>query len=410
MLAALVPLFDETMSVTAYSLFSQKENMLLEPRFFVSSRLDGAGYIPGLEIIESMGMSTISSDHDIFVPVNNVSLFADIDSQCATSKEHIVLIIDSTVKPTKMYIDRVAFLKERGYRFAVWKLAISDFELYRPILNNVDYIFLNHKKIDIEKAKLYFSKIYPNIKLIAGNIQSQDEFEMLKADTGYNVFEGPFYRIPVNKGDSEVSPLKVNYLQLLNICNDDNFDLTDAADVIGRDTALVIELLSIVNKISRNSKITTIRHAAAMLGQRELRRWITTVATTQLCSDKPNEINRLSLLRARFIENLAPYFNLEDQGQELFLLGLFSVLDIILEKPMSEVFDMIKVSDIIKDALVRGEGKYAVIYDFILQYEQANWQEVSRQALLNNIELDDIYKAYSESLSWYRDLFFENNK
>ena len=410
MLAALIPLFDENMSVKAYSLFSQKENLLLEPRFFVTAQHDGACSINGLEIIESMGVNTISSDKEIFVPVNNVSLFADIAGQCSAPHDQIVLFIDNTVKPSKMYIDRLTYLKSQGYKLAIWKIAVTEFELYRPILSLIDYIFLNYKKIDIAKARLYFTKVYPNIKLIAGNISSTDDFDKLKETGGFQLYEGSFYRMPVTKGETEVAPLKLNYIELLNIVNDGNFELTDAADIIGRDTALVISLLEMVNRMSRNSEITTIRHAAAMLGQKELKKWITTAVAKELCFDKPNEITRLSLLRAKFAENLANLFELGGFSQEMFLMGLFSVLDLILDKTMEDALSLVKVSKPISDALISKTGDFAPILDFILNYENANWQEISRIAILNKFKIDEVYKAYCDSLIWYRDLFYEDGK
>ena len=408
MLAALLPLFDENLSVKAYSLFSQKENLLLEPRFFVSAKLDGACTINGLEIIESMGIQTLSKDKEIFVPINNVSIFLDIPALCSAPHDRIVLFLDNTIKPTNMYINQIQLLKSQGYKIAMWKLAVSDFETYRPILSHTDYIFLNHKKIDISKARVYFSKVYPNIKLIAGNITTVEDFEDLKATGGFDLFEGPFFRVPITKGQNEVAPLKINYIELLNIVNDDNFELTEAADIIGRDTALVISLLKMVNTMSRNSEITTIRHAAAMLGQKELKKWIITAVAKQLCFDKPNEVTRVSLLRAKFAENLAPLYEMKGFSQELFLLGLFSILDIILEKPMKEALQLVKVSKKIEKALIEHTGEYAPILDMINNYENANWQEVSRMMILGKMNMDDVYAAYCDALEWYKDMFFDD--
>ena len=92
-------------------------------------------------------------------------------------------------------------------------------------------------------------------------------------------------------------------------------------------------------------------------------------------------------------------------SSELFLMGLFSVLDIILEQPMQEALEMVKVSKEIKEALVDRSGPFAAIYDFIIQYESASWQEVSRQMVLANIEEDTIYKAYVDALRWFKELF-----
>ncbi len=199
--------------------------------------------------------------------------------------------------------------------------------------------------------------------------------------------------------------MKENYIELLNLVNDNDFDLSKAADVIGRDTALVISLLGIVNRLSLNSEITSIRHAAAMLGQKELKKWINTAVTNELCADKPNEITRLSLLRAKFAENLAPIFEMAVFSSELFLMGLFSVLDLILDKPMAEALQMVKVSKHIEEALVDRKGELAPVLDFILHYENASWQEVSRQMVLKNIDMNHVYDAYTKSLQWYRDLF-----
>ncbi|MDE7224175.1 MAG: HDOD domain-containing protein, partial [Acetatifactor sp.] len=177
-----------------------------------------------------------------------------------------------------------------------------------------------------------------------------------------------------------------------------------AADIIGRDTALTISLLRMVNRMAINSEITSIRHATAMLGQKELKKWITTAVVGELCTDKPNEITRLSLLRARFAENLAKSFGMANQASELFLMGLFSVLDAILDKPMEEALDMVHLSKQIRDVLLEGKGELFKVYDFILQYENANWQEVSRQMILENIDMPTLYDAYIQTLVWYRKL------
>ncbi|MBQ2936662.1 MAG: HDOD domain-containing protein [Lachnospiraceae bacterium] len=405
MLVATIPLFDENMTVQAYSLYVQSKNYLLNPSLLGTGRNDGVFHIPGLDIIRAVGVDAVAADKEVFVEINNISVFTDIEVQCEAAHDRIVLLMDNTIKPDEMYINRLKALKESGFKLAIRKLPVVSFEPYREILLLMDYILLDHKKIDITKARIYFSKIYPNIKLCAGNIKTKEIFEGLKAEGGYHFYEGEFFRMPVTQGQAEVSPLKVNYIELLNLVNDEDFELTKAADVIGRDTALVISLLKMVNRMAVNSEITSIRHAAAMLGQKELKKWINTAVTNELCADKPNEITRVSLLRAKFAENLAPIFEMAINSSELFLMGLFSVLDLILDKPMAEALDMVKVSKDIRSALVDKEGKFAPVLDFVTKYEAADWQEVSRQMLLQNIDMNRVYEAYTDSLKWYRDLF-----
>ena len=388
MLATLIPLFDEKMSVRAYSLFTQKKNFLLNPSFQGTGSNDGASSVTGLEVIENMGLESVSAQKEVFVAVNNISVFSDALLKSTLPHERLVLLTDNSIEPQDIYVNRLRSLKE-----------------YREILLLMDYIFLDHKKIDIHMAQIYFQKVYPNIKLCAGNIQTQEIFEQLKQKGGYEFFEGEFYRMPVTKGQTKVAPLKVNYIELLNVVNDDDFELTKAADIIGRDTALVISLLAMVNKMAVNSEITSIRHAAAMLGQKELQKWINTAVAGKLYADKPNEITRLSLLRAKFAENLAPFFELGQQAEELFLMGLFSVLDVIFDQPMEEALKLVKVSGEISDALISHTGILAPVLEFALSYERADWQEVSRLMILKNIGMDAVYEAYVQTLGWYRDLF-----
>ena len=406
MLVSIIPLFDEDIAVRAYSLFVQKKNYFLNPNLLGGAQFDGAGHVDGLEVIDNMGMETLSNDAEVFVQVSNISVFSDIENQCDAPHERVVLLLDNTVLPSDMYLDRLKALRKSGYKLAIRKLEVSQFEDYREVLQLMDYILLNQRKIDISKAKIYFQSLFPNIKLCAVGVDSMETFEKLKAAGGYSLYEGEFFRIPGNRSEHEVSPLKVNYIQLLNMVNSPEFELTEAADIIGRDTALVISLLKMVNRMTRNSTITSIRHAAAMLGEKELRKWLITAVAGQLYTDKPNELTRMSLLRAKFAENLAPVFSMAIQSSELFLMGLFSVLDVILDMPMKDALETIKVSKNISDALVYHKGIFAFPLEFILQYENANWQEVSRLMIVHNIEMQPVYDAYLNALRWYRDTIF----
>lgn len=406
MLATLIPFFDKDMKVSAYSLFSQKDNYLLNPELQGLAVLDGSGRIDGLDIIQNMGIDTLSPDSKVFLPIGPINIFSDIESQSADMKDRLVLLFDGSIANRDDYKKRLRQLKDNGYQLAMMKLPVAEFENYKDILNTMDYIILDCKRVDVAKAKIYFSHQYPNIKICVGNVENQDIFDQLKDDDTYNMFEGKFYRIPVTKGQTEIEPLKVNYLELMKIVNDADYELTEAADIIGRDTALVLSLLEMVNRIAINSEVTSIRHAAAILGQKELKKWLNAVLTKELCADRPNEITRISLLRAKFAECLAPSFGLALKASELFLLGLFSVLDIVLNVPLTEALGRVNVSKDISEALINHKGELAEVYNFILAYENADWQEVGRLLIVHNIDTNTIYKAYTETVIWYKEMFF----
>ncbi len=404
MLAALMPLFDKNMMTCAYSVFAQKENFLITPSAAGSGRYDGAGYVIGLDIVDSTGIDTLSGSREVFIEVNDISVFADLDSQCSAPHDKIVLLMGPEITPTENYVKRLAALKNDHYKLAIRNLPIDKFEEYRVLLKMMDYIFLDHKKIKIQVARVYFQTQFPNLKLVGVNVDSQEDYDKLTKDGGYSLYEGDFFRLPKTSGDRELAPLKMNYLELLNIVNDNDFDLTKAADIIQNDAALVVSLLEIVNHMAMNSEITSVRHAAAMLGQKELKKWINTAVTKELCADKPSEITRISMLRAKFAENLAELFGISGLSQELFLTGMFSVLDLMLDKPMEEALSLVKISKAIDAALLRREGELGEVLYFIEEYETASWQEVSRQMVLKNIDMDAVYSAYLDSLRWFKEL------
>lgn len=408
MLATLIPFFDKNMKVCAYSLFSQKENSLLNPPIFGTSSATGLAEIEGLDIIRNIGIDTLSPGTDVLVPVNHIAIFSNLEEQCVGLRGRLVLLFDKTIENTESYRKRLSELRQKGFKLAIMKLPINELEQNKELLTLMDYIILDQKKVDVTKAKIYFGHLYPNLTICIGNIESQEIFDALKDDDSFRYFEGNFYRIPITKGETEISPLKINYLELMNIVNDVDFELTKAADVIGRDTALVVELLKMVNHIAINSEVTSIRHAAAILGQKELKKWINTVITKELCADRPNEVARTSMLRAKFMECLAPMFGLGAKASEVFLMGLFSILDIILDMPMEEALKKVNVTKEISDALVYRKGELANIYSFVISYESADWQEISRQLIVLNVDTNTIYQAYAETMCWYKSMFFEN--
>ncbi len=408
MMLTLIPFFDRNMSVSAYSLFTRKNNFLMNPSLLGSRQFDGAAYVDGLELIQELGTTTLSGGKPIFVSLNNISIFSSLESECKNTNHAPILLIDQTFPPVSMYTDRIRELREFGYHFAIRNLPVHCYEDYAPILSQMDYILIDCQKIDAVKASFYFRKLYPDICICASNIPDTETFGKLSPAETISLFEGTFFRMPVTRGEHKVSPLKINYISLLNLIEEDDFDLTKAADIISQDTALIISLLRLANTRSFNSEITSVRVAVSMLGQKDLTRWIQTTVIEKLCSDKPNELMRLSLLRAKFAENLAQVFGMAMRSQELFLTGLFSILDIILDCSMEEALSMVRVSGKIRTALLEHTGSLAEVLHFIVKYESAEWQEVSRQLVLKNIEIPDVSHAWVSSLQWYAKLIAMN--
>ena len=122
MLATLIPFFDRDMKVCAYSLFSQKENFLLNPELGGLAVFDGSGRIDGLDVIKSIGIDTLSPDSIVFLPIGPINVFSDIEGQSAGMKDRLVLLFDKSIANREDYKKRLRQLKDNGYHLAIMKL------------------------------------------------------------------------------------------------------------------------------------------------------------------------------------------------------------------------------------------------------------------------------------------------
>ena len=112
MMLTLIPFFDRNMSVSAYSLFTRKNNFLMNPSLLGSRQFDGAAYVDGLELIQELGTTTLSGGKPIFVSLNNISIFSSLESECKNTNHAPILLIDQTFPPVSMYTDRIRELRE----------------------------------------------------------------------------------------------------------------------------------------------------------------------------------------------------------------------------------------------------------------------------------------------------------
>ncbi|MCR4694324.1 MAG: HDOD domain-containing protein [Pseudobutyrivibrio sp.] len=405
MLATLVPLFFEDMSVASYCLYAQKENLFENPHLLGTGKYDGAGSVVGIEVFDSVSESDVVVGSQIIIPINNISLFANIEEQCKSFKCKVMLMIDQSIKPENSYHKRLMDLKSKGFLLALKDVVVERIADYQFMLHDFDLILINNDYGDPIKQARVFAKIADGVDLCVENLHTREEFDIAKESGFFKMFEGSFFRVPINEKDTEVTPIKINYMKLMKVINQPDFDLEDVANVISQDPALSIELLKIANRLTINSNIRSINQATALLGQKELRRWLNATLVNGLAAGKPNEITRTSLIRARFAENLAPIFDYAMRKEELFLMGLFSLLNLILSMPMEEALEQVGVSNEIKKALVDGEGVFSPQLDFLLNYESGNWQEVSRLMVLHDIAMEDVYNAYLDALQWYIKMF-----
>jgi EAL and modified HD-GYP domain-containing signal transduction protein len=146
-------------------------------------------------------------------------------------------------------------------------------------------------------------------------------------------------------------------------------------------------------------------HALVLLGESEVRKLISLIALTTMGHDKPEELAVLAAVRAKFCESLAPFVGLAQRSQDLFLLGMFSLIDALLDQPLPDILQAMPVADDLKDALLGTDNHLRKIYEFCLAYEQGAWERVSTLAPCLGLLEVDLPPLYRQALAWCQQSF-----
>lgn len=192
---------------------------------------------------------------------------------------------------------------------------------------------------------------------MAEKVETWDEFH-LAVDLGFTYFQGYFFQRPEILQTSGLSPLELHYMQLVSQANLPELDYRELARTISMDVSLTYNLLKLANSaiFARRSRIATVEQALVLLGEREIRKWVTLIALQGMCVNQMDGPISLSLIRARFAQLLAQETALKVQHNSLYLTGLFSLLDVMLQRPLAKILDEVQAQEEIKEALLVHTG------------------------------------------------------
>jgi EAL and modified HD-GYP domain-containing signal transduction protein len=158
------------------------------------------------------------------------------------------------------------------------------------------------------------------------------------------------------------------------------------------------------------AEIHSIEHALHLLGERELRKWIAVVSVGVLANGKPDELMKVPLVRGRFCELLAPYAAMADQASDLFLLGLLSVTDAILDQPLDVILEEMPVRTEIKEALLEQNVPYREVLDLAIALERGDWDKVSAMAHVLKMTEEQLSEIYLSAVEWSNSLRSETRQ
>ncbi len=291
-------------------------------------------------------------------------------------------------------------LRSYGYLLSLINVDINN--LNQDLLDLVEYCkFATEGKSGSDQMRLIAAN--PTKTFIAADVSTNEEFEIAHR-RGFTLFHGYYFnQEPLTKKEKDVEPLKTNYFRLLQLTSTEDYvDFNEISEVISSDVALSYKLLRLLNSASvgLRTRVSSILMAVTYLGEDNLKQWISVLALRGISNEKPLELVRMSLIRARLGEMLAPCFNPPKDSKHVFMTGLLSLLHIALDKTKQEMLEEIPVADKIRESLLGDSGPYSELLEFYKNYEHANWDEISRFSEKHGISCESINYAYIKSVKW----------
>ena len=281
-----------------------------------------------------------------------------------------VVEILETVPADDLVVAACRRLKEAGYMIALDDFALGDPR--EPLTDLADIIKVDLRATSSDDAAAMVQRYGPwRCRLLAEKVETREEF-MASKKAGFLYFQGYFFRRPEILTAHEIPANRLNYLRMLTAVSQPELDVRHLENLVKGEVSLCYRLLRYLNSAAFGfaSEIHSVRHALSILGEREVRRWIRLVASLGAGQDKSSDLVLAALVRARFCELLSP--KIQHGDSDLFLMGMLSLMDTILEIPMRQVLDNVPIDQECKAVLLGATSRLRPFYQLMLAQESGS--------------------------------------
>jgi len=315
-----------------------------------------------------------------------------------------VIEVLETVPADELVVAACRRLKEAGYMIALDDFAVND---PREALTDLaDIIKVDLRATATADAAAMVKRYGPwRCRLLAEKVETREEF-IASTKAGFLYFQGYFFRRPEILTAHEIPANQLNYLRMLTAVSQPELDVRAIENLVKGEASLCYRLLRYLNSAAFGfgSEIHSIRHALSILGEREVRRWIRLVASLAAGQNKASDLVLAALVRARFCELLSPKVQQEVQrgDSDLFLMGMLSLMDTILEIPMRQVLDNVPIDQECKAVLLGVTGRLRPFYQLMLAQESGEWTAVQELATQLQLSETEVSEAYWQAMQWAR--------
>jgi EAL and modified HD-GYP domain-containing signal transduction protein len=349
----------------------------------------------------AIGMDNLTGGKRAFINFTENLLMKEIPM--LLPKELVVVEILENVEPTIELIEACKKLKEAGYL-----LALDDFVFqpqFVPLLNLADIIKIDFLSTTGHDRKRVIQDVGDRgIKFLAEKVETRADFEQA-VKLGYAYFQGYFFSKPIVLKGKDIPTNKVNQLRVIRVLRElekENFKFGAIEQFIMYDVTLSYQLLRFINSVafSLANEISSVKHALVLLGKNEIFKWVSLIVMRTVGDNKTDGILVTSLARAKFCELIAEKAGLKEREPELFMMGMFSLIDVFIRRPLKDILAELPISEDVKGALLGETNKLSKVYCLTLAYERAEWTDFTMYAANLGIKEEDIPDYYKKAVAW----------
>ena len=296
-------------------------------------------------------------------------------------------------------------LKESGYMIALDDYVTGDPR--EPLAEIADIIKVEMQLTSEPQRAALLKQFGPwRCRMLAEKIETYAEFSRAR-DLGFVYFQGYFFRRPEMMATHDMPANRLNYLRMLQEVSRPELNVAALERLIKSEASVCYRLLRYLNSavFGFQSEIHSVRHALSILGERDVRRWVRLVAAVGAGHDKTSDLVLAALVRGRFGELLAPH--VPHGESDLFLLGLLSLIDAMLETPMAEVLEKIPLDHATKAVLLGQPTPLRPIFQLMLAHESGEWAAAASLSEILHLDAEDVAGYYWQAQQWARALSSE---
>ena len=297
----------------------------------------------------------------------------------------------------------------RRVRNQGYTLALDDYVLeprFAPLLPLIDLLKVEFPALtDQQHHSVVESARRFGFELLAEKVETPEQYDLARQH-GYHYFQGYFFCKPQMLRARRLPQSRLQCLRLLQLIGKPEFDIDGIEDLIRGDLSMTYKLLRYLNSpvLRRQNPVNTVRQAITTLGQQSLLKWVSLIALNEFSGEKPSELMTTCLVRARFCELVGERVHDRTLGADCFMVGMFSLLDAMLDQPMSQLIKDLSFSEAVRDALLRLESPLLPILELGLAMENGDWPAISRQSASLVIAEAEVFAALAQSIEWSTDL------